>query len=56
MSAVAPQILDVDVGRVGLWGEAVVADVDTRVGHSQAIHIETVESVGVLGKDLVAIS
>jgi hypothetical protein len=47
--AVAPQVLNEDVGRVGFRGEAVVADVDARVGHGEAVDVEGVEAVGVFG-------
>jgi hypothetical protein len=47
MSAIAPEILNVDVGRVWLWGEAVVTDIDTSVGHSQSINIKGIEAIGV---------
>lgn len=50
MRTVAPQVLDKDVGGVGLGGEAVVADVDAGICDSQAIHVQRVEAIGVLGE------
>ena len=56
MSAVAPQVLHMDVCGVGLWGEAIVTHVDPGVGYSQAIHVETVEPISILGKSLAVVS
>jgi hypothetical protein len=52
--AVAPEVADQDVGCVGFWGEAVVADVDARVENCQAVDVERVEAVGVFGEGLGA--
>jgi len=48
MSAITPQVLDVDVRRVWLGREAIVANIDTSVRDSQTIDIERVEAIGVL--------
>lgn len=50
MRAVAPQVVDVDVCRVGFGGEAVVADVDAGVCYGETVDVEGVEAVGVLGE------
>jgi hypothetical protein len=47
MSAVAPEILNVDVGRVWLRREAIVADIDTSVRYSQSVDVERIEAIGV---------
>lgn len=52
MSVVAPEVLNKDVGCVGLGGKAVVTDIDAGVGHSEAIHVQRVEAVRVLGQGL----
>ena len=49
MGIVAPQVLHENVGCVGLGREAIIADVDAGVGHGQAVHVEGVKSIGVLG-------
>jgi hypothetical protein len=49
---VTPQVLDQDVGRVGLGREAVVSNVDPRVQNRQAVHVVGVESIRVLGLGL----
>lgn len=49
MGIVAPQVLHENVGCVGLGRETVVADIDAGVGHTETVHVEGVESVGVLG-------
>lgn len=48
MSAVTPEILDEDVGSVGLGAKAVIANIDTGVGHSKTIDVERVETIRVL--------
>lgn len=50
VSAVAPQVLDEDVGSIWLGREAVITHVDTCVGYSQAIHVKTVKPVGIFGQ------
>lgn len=40
MSAIAPKVFDIDVGRVWLGREAVVADIDTGVCDSQSVNVE----------------
>lgn len=50
MSAVAPQVLDEDVGGVGFGREAVVTDIHTGVGNSKAVNVEGIETVCVLGE------
>lgn len=52
MRAITPQVLDVDVGCVWLGTEAVITNIDTSVCDSEAIHIERVESVSILGQGL----
>lgn len=52
--AVAPEVLDEDVGCIGLGGEAVVTDVDAGIGDGQAIDVEGVEAVCVFGEGLWA--
>lgn len=49
---VTPQVLHEDVGGVGLGREAVIADIDTGVGHAKAIHVPGVKAVRVLGQSL----
>lgn len=56
MGAIAPKILDVDVGCVRLGREAIIADVDTSICDSQAINVEGVEAVSVLGEGLARFS
>jgi hypothetical protein len=51
MRAIAPQILYVDVGCVWFGAKAVVSDIDTCVGYGQAVNVERVEAVGVLGRE-----
>jgi hypothetical protein len=53
MCAVAPKVLDKDVGRVWLRAEAVVTHVDAGVGYGQTVHIQGVKAVGVLWKRLL---
>jgi hypothetical protein len=48
MSAIAPEVLNVDVGRVWLGWEAVVTDIDASVRYSQSVNIERIEAIGVL--------
>ena len=50
VGAVAPQVLNEDIGRVGLGGEAVVANVDAGVCYGETVNVERVETVGVLGQ------
>lgn len=50
VSTIAPEILDENVGRVRLGAEAIVANVNTGIGHSQAIDIESVEAISILGQ------
>lgn len=52
VGVVAPQVLHENVGGVGLGGEAVIADIDAGVGHTETVHVEGVKSVGVLGQSL----
>ncbi len=52
MRAIAPQVLDENIRGVRLGREAVVSDVDFRVGHGQPFNIVCVEAVGVLRKEL----
>lgn len=52
VSVVAPQVLHEDVGGVWLGREAVVANVDAGVGHTETIHVQRVESISVLGEGL----
>ena len=52
VGVIAPQVLHKDVGSVWLGREAVVTNVDAGVGHAQAVHVQGVESVGVLGQSL----
>jgi hypothetical protein len=49
---VAPQVLHENVGGVGLGREAVIADIDAGVSHTETVHVEGVKSVGVLGQSL----
>lgn len=53
VSTVAPEILDEDVGGIGLRAEAVVANVDAGVGHGQAVNVQGVKTIGVLGEGLM---
>ena len=50
MGAIAPQVLDVDVRGVGLGGETVITDVDSAVGDADALDVQRVPTIGVLGK------
>lgn len=43
-------VLNKYVRRVGLRREAVVADIDTGIGHSQSVHIERIKAIRVLGQ------
>ena len=52
VGVVAPQVLHENVGGVGLGGEAVIANIDAGVGHTETVHVEGVKSVGVLGQSL----
>lgn len=52
MRVITPEVLHKDVGSVGLWREAIVTDINPSVGDRQAIDIERVEAVGVLGECL----
>ncbi len=52
MAAVAPEVLDKDVGCVGLGREAVVAVVHASVCHGEAVDVEGVEAICVFGKRL----
>jgi hypothetical protein len=49
VGVVAPQVLHEDVGCVGLGREAVVANVDTSVCHTQTVNIQGVKPISVLG-------
>ena len=40
MGIVAPQVLHENVGCVWLGGEAVIADIDPGIGHTETIHVE----------------
>ena len=53
VGAVAPEVFHKDIGRVRLGREAVVADVDARVGYRETVDVERVEAVCVFGKGLV---
>jgi hypothetical protein len=48
MSAIAPEVFNVDVGRVWLGREAVVADINTCVRNGKSVDIERIEAIGVL--------
>lgn len=52
VGVVAPQVLHENVGGVGLGGEAVIADVDAGVGHTETVYVEGIKSVCVLGQSL----
>ena len=52
VGAVAPKVLDEDVGGVGLGREAVIADIDAGVCYGEAVDVERVKAVGVLGQSL----
>lgn len=52
MGAVAPEVFDVDVCGVWFGAEAVVADVDSGVGDGEAVDVERVETIRVLGESL----
>lgn len=48
MGVVAPEILDKDVGCVGLGREAVIANINSGVCHTEPVHIVRIEAVRVL--------
>ena len=50
VSTITPEILYVDVARVGLGAEAVVADIDPSIGDTDAFDIVGVPTICVLGK------
>lgn len=52
MRAVAPQILNKNIRCIGLRGEAIVPDVNLRVGHRQPLDIICVEAVGIFWERL----
>lgn len=52
VSAIAPQVLHVDVGRVGLWREAVIAHVYACICDSKAVNIQGIEAICVFGQRL----
>jgi hypothetical protein len=52
VSAITPEVLDKDIGGVGLGGKAIVTDIDTGIGDGKTIDIEGVEAICVLGKRL----
>lgn len=48
MRTIAPQVLDKNIGGVGLGRKAVVAHIDTRIRHGKTIDVEGVETICVL--------
>lgn len=52
VGVVAPQVLHEDIGSVWLWGEAIIANVDSSVCHAESVHIQRIETVGVFGQRL----
>lgn len=50
MRTVTPQILDIDIGRVRFRREAVVSHIDTGVCDGEAIYIQGVKAICVLGQ------
>jgi hypothetical protein len=52
MGIVAPQVLHEDVGGIGLGREAIIADINTGIGHRETVYVVGVKSVGVLGQSL----
>jgi hypothetical protein len=56
MCAIAVDILDENVGCVGLRTEAIVANIDPGVSDSEAVDVVRVPSVGVLGKVLPGVN
>lgn len=45
---ISSYVLHKDISGVGLRREAIVADIDASIGHSQPVYIERVEAIGVL--------
>lgn len=56
MSVVAPEVLDEDVGCVRLGREAVIANIDAGVCHTETVHIVRIEAVGVLRFSLLHVA
>lgn len=52
MGVVAPQVLHENIGCVGLWRKAVIADVDSGICHAESVHVQRIETVGVFGQRL----
>lgn len=52
MRAIAPQILNKNIRRVGLGREAIVSNVDLRVGHRQPLNVVRIKAVCVFGERL----
>jgi hypothetical protein len=49
MSAVAPQILHENVGRIWFRRKAIITNIDTGVCYGQSIYIQGIEAVSILG-------
>ena len=56
MRVVAPHVLDENVGRVRLWREAVISDIDAHIGEANTVDLERVHTVGVGGVRLSSVS
>lgn len=52
VGVIAPHILHEHVGGVWFGSKAVVANINPGVGDAEAIHIERIEAIGVLGLGL----
>lgn len=52
VGAIAPEVLHEYIGRVGLWAEAVVSDIDPGIGDGQSVYVQGIEAIGVLGQRL----
>lgn len=52
VGVIAPEVLHKNVGSIGLGREAVVANIDSSVRDTKSIHVQRIESIGVLGQRL----